>query len=635
MTYIYRLNVAAIILNLSILYSVLKIRNLKTNFLRTFYILLASTTFTSLFDLIACIFQSNPMNYNRSLLFLVKTLYQISYHIVPISYFYCLYFTANNNRRPPAKHSILYNTPFYISMFLIVLNIFIHKVFYFDDKNVYHHGLLCLYLYAEAFSYIIFAVAYFIRKRSNMHLYQVITIVTYGIISFVSVIIQLVFPHVRIINFILSLSALIGYMALENPTKYEDKETKLYNKNAFAIKTKDSIDSGHPFYLLQLKFSSLDYLYDFLGSSSYNDLITNISDYLKSTYNRQNIYKYSNESIVLFLNSDQDTRTAEIVKLQKRFNAPFKCGQTELTIPYSISLLNIPYDATSLEELNNRLDNNLKNNYFNSTNDILDNKESLLESQLKESKIIEILDKAISENEFELYFQPIYSIAKHKFTAAEALVRIKNQDPNTLGPEVFIPIAEKYGMITQIGRIIFTQFCSFLIKNKPWNYGMEYININLSQIQSIQPQYTVEYLQIMQNYKVPTQYVNFEIINPSSELQNQAILENINNMRKYHINFFLDSCGKMSQNIVNLTKFPFLAVKIDKQLVWSTLSNSKSKIILREFISMVKGLGMDVVAEGIETHEQAIEMIKAGANFLQGFYYSEPLPMMEFVQFIR
>ena len=70
-------------------------------------------------------------------------------------------------------------------------------------------------------------------------------------------------------------------------------------------------------------------------------------------------------------------------------------------------------------------------------------------------------------------------------------------------------------------------------------------------------------------------------------------------------------------------------------MIWSLNSDEKSKIILRETISMIKNLGMDVVAEGIESHEQAIELIKMGCNFLQGFYYSDPLPVPDFMQFIR
>ena len=190
-------------------------------------------------------------------------------------------------------------------------------------------------------------------------------------------------------------------------------------------------------------------------------------------------------------------------------------------------------------------------------------------------------------------------------------------------------------MITQIGRNIFNQFCTFLVKQKPWNYGIEYINMNLSPIQAIQPQFTMEYLQIMQNYKISPQYIIFEIASSSSQLQNQAILDNINNLRKHNVNFFLDSYGNISKNIISITKFPFYAVKIDKKMVWSLNSDAKTKTVLRETIAMIKDLGMDVVAEGIESHEQAIEMIKLGCNFLQGFYYSEPLPMLEFMEFIR
>ena len=156
MKYIYQFDVAAIILTLSILYSVLRIRTIRTNFSRTFYLLLIFTTLTSIFDLAACILQTNPMNHSRILLFANKTLYQLAYHSVPVSFFYCIYFTAQKNNRPTRRNAILYNIPFYISMLLVIFNIFVHKLFYFDENNVYHHGPLCFYLYIEAFGYILF-----------------------------------------------------------------------------------------------------------------------------------------------------------------------------------------------------------------------------------------------------------------------------------------------------------------------------------------------------------------------------------------------------------------------------------------------------------------------------------------------
>jgi EAL domain-containing protein (putative c-di-GMP-specific phosphodiesterase class I) len=636
MKYIYQFDVAAIILTLSILYSVLKIRTIQTNFSRTFYLLLVFTTLTSIFDLAACILQSNPLNYSRILLFANKTLYQLAYHSVPVSFFYCIYFTAKKNSRPTRRDAILYNIPFYISMLLVIFNIFVHKVFYFDENNVYHHGPLCFYLYFEAFGYILFSLFYFIKKRKNFPIYQVITIVSYCIIIFISVLIQFTIQNIRIINLILAIAVLISYMALENPAKYEDKDMKLYNKEAFFIKAKDYFDSQTPFYLMKFDFSNLEYFGDYLSNNTYSELTKNISDFFKSIFSKNDLYRYDENTLLIFLRNDHEERNNEIIQIQKRFNSPFKCGQTELTLSYTFHVYNIPHDASKLDELQRCFDKILSSAIALESNNEK-NIQSIIGNQLKETEIIDILDKAISENGFELYFQPIYNISKHKFTAAEALVRLKKTSYTSvdLEPDVFIPFAEKYGMITQIGRIIFNQFCNFLVKNKPWNYGIEYINVNLSPIQSIQPQFMQEYLQIMQNYKISPQYVNFEIINSSSPLQNQAILENMKNLRKHNINFFLDSYGKNSKNIISITQFPFYAVKIDKQMVWTLNSDEKSKIILRETISMIKDLGMDVVAEGIESHAQAIELIKMGCNFLQGFYYSEPLPMLEFMQFIR
>ena len=111
--------------------------------------------------------------------------------------------------------------------------------------------------------------------------------------------------------------------------------------------------------MLKFNFSNLDFFVDFLGDNSYNELIRNIADYFKSLFSKDDIYKYDNNTLLIFLSSNHEERNNEIVQIQKRFNSPFKCGQTELTVSYTFSVYNIPKDVSTLEELIRRFDSEM------------------------------------------------------------------------------------------------------------------------------------------------------------------------------------------------------------------------------------------------------------------------------------
>ena len=630
----YRFDAAAILLILSVLYSLIRIKSIKTNTLKAFIVLLYLCLGTSTFDLISELMFQNPMKYSYFLLYLVKTIYQIIYHSIPITYFFCTYFAIEDNRYPPKKTGLLYGIPYSISITLILLNVFTKNIFYFDEQHLYHHGPFTTWLYIEASFYLIYTFVKYIKNRGHFHFSQIITLFFYTLLCAGIVIIQLISPHTRLMGFVLSLSVLLGYLSLENPANYEDKKTNIYNKNAFEAYTKSVLSSNQPLYLMKVHLTSLEYVHDFLGNESYYELLSNIADYFKTTFTKQNVFRYARHTLVLILDSNHESRNTQILELNKRFKQPFKCGHTELTVSFESHLISIPEDASDYNELINILDSP-DELYSSNKPDSQANRKENAEKKQRENHIIELLDKAILQNGFEVYYQPIYNITKNKFCGAEALIRLKNSDIGVITPEEFIPIAEKNGMITRIGKIVLSEVCHFLSTYKIWQYGIEYVNVNLSSIQIMQDQFPNYYLKTLENFKLQPNYINFELIDSSSDSQNYSIRKNLDTLNESGVAFLLDAYGIGSSHIMNVSEFPFKAIKIDRKVVWSTLSDEKAKIILKETISMIKDLKISVVAEGVETHQQAIELIKMGCDYLQGFYYSDPLSTFEFLQFIK
>ena len=234
-----------------------------------------------------------------------------------------------------------------------------------------------------------------------------------------------------------------------------------------------------------------------------------------------------------------------------------------------------------------------------------------------------------------VYYQPIYSCEKQRITGAEALVRMKDEKGNFISPEDFIPIAEKNGCIYRIGEFVFDSVCRTMKKIEPEYYGIEKIDVNLSVMQCMQRNMAESLLSIAQSYKVDLKHINFEITETASADYPEVLKQNMLKFDEAGIELSLDDYGSGYANMNYMISLPFKMIKIDKGIVWAAFSSAKVMMALRATITMIKSLGMTVLAEGVETEEQKIWLEENGCDFLQGYYFSRPIPQDEYVELLE
>ncbi|MBQ6269404.1 MAG: EAL domain-containing protein [Bacteroidetes bacterium] len=120
-----------------------------------------------------------------------------------------------------------------------------------------------------------------------------------------------------------------------------------------------------------------------------------------------------------------------------------------------------------------------------------------------------------------------------------------------------------------------------------------------------------------------------------TKLSNEVIKDNMIKFKNKNISFIMDCYGNQNTNLIDLVEYPFAVVKIDRNFAWYAMENEKAKKILEEMIVMLKSVKKKVVVVGIETSEQAAAFTKMGSDYLQGFYFSVPLPAEEFIAFLK
>ena len=266
----------------------------------------------------------------------------------------------------------------------------------------------------------------------------------------------------------------------------------------------------------------------------------------------------------------------------------------------------------------------------------IDVDKEMVESMRKEKAVERMIEKALRDNRVLVYYQPIFSTEKQRFTAAEALVRIKDRDGRIVSPGEFIPVAEKNGKIIDIGNEVFRQVCKFIKEENPSQYGIEYIEVNLSVAQCADAALAENYISAMKIYDINPKHINLEITESVSAKSKEILLENMNKLIEYGVNFSLDDFGTGQSNLNYIVDMPADIVKFDKGMIdaYFEENNKKAKYVMDAAMHMIHGMGLKIVSEGIETSEQYDKMHEMGISYVQGYYFSQPLEKNEFVKYL-
>lgn len=252
----------------------------------------------------------------------------------------------------------------------------------------------------------------------------------------------------------------------------------------------------------------------------------------------------------------------------------------------------------------------------------------------RESLILAAIKKAIKENGFKVFYQPILEVKSGKFVAAEALLRLFDEKSGEIPPSEFIPVAERNGLIETVGETVFESACAFYSGNRLFESGVSYIEVNVSVLQCAKKGFAEKFLRIMRKYGVDAKRINFEITETIAAENGVNILDNIRALRAAGATFAVDDFGVGFSDEKHLEFLPVDVVKIDKSIVWQAMIDKDSREKLKLTIKTLHEHGLKTVAEGIETQETADTLSEFGCEFYQGFLFAHPLSEREYLAFI-
>ena len=225
---------------------------------------------------------------------------------------------------------------------------------------------------------------------------------------------------------------------------------------------------------------------------------------------------------------------------------------------------------------------------------------------------------------FEMYYQPQYEAQSGKLRGVEALIRWKDPDEGNISPEVFIPLAEKNGSIIPIGRWVIEDCISTYMKWKK-DFDKQFIlSINISAIQYKREDFVDGIIGIIDRYKMDPKELELEITETALIDNYDDVCGKLSSLRDYGIRISMDDFGTGYSSLSYLKSLPIDTLKIDRSFVETMLQDTNSNIIMESIMHMVQRLGLETVAEGVETKEQLMFLKEINCDNIQGFLLGKP-----------
>ncbi|MEJ8553478.1 putative bifunctional diguanylate cyclase/phosphodiesterase [Tepidibacter sp. Z1-5] len=384
--------------------------------------------------------------------------------------------------------------------------------------------------------------------------------------------------------------------------------------------------------VLFLDLDRFKYINDILGHDIGDFLLKNVSERLKICVRESDtVVRLGGDEFMIIV--DEPCSFKKISNISQQiidiFSEPFILETRQINITCSIGIAIFPEHGKNIETLLKNADIAMYQAKEKGRNNFKFFSHEVDEKINKDMEIREGIIKAIEKKEFVLYYQPKIDIKSGKLAGSEALVRWNHPQQGLIYPSDFIPIAEQYGLINNIDKLVLEMACNQIKKwvNKGFDPGSVSINISANQFNDLE---FIDMLDsILSKTEINHRLIQLEITETAAMQDTSYTQKVFYKIKKRGINIALDDFGTGYSSLNYLKSFPIDVLKIDKSFVDEICSNKVDNAIILAAITMAKALDIKVVAEGVETNEQ-LELLKdADCQEYQGYLFSKPVSVEE------
>lgn len=527
---------------------------------------------------------------------------------------------------------------------VLLTNIVSGKVFTINDKLEYVRGPYIIVFYVVAAFFAIWGVELVVHYRQFINRDKAVVLVIIFPMVFGSIFIQLAHDGLLIEMFSLSVSLLFFMIAVKREESLLDPVTGALKYGAGLNRIRKVFITNKPVILVFVKITNYNNIRLYVGPRSFNTYLKTITDTMRSAA-KSNKYSsdvfYLENGIFAYMSEDSTLESAKQAANEVAQFLKNTCDIDgfEVTSEARVCVIRCPEDIDDYTTLFTVA--TMFHEILPDTKEVILYSEYCDDDDFKMRAEMEgIINRALEENRFEVYYQPIYSTETGRYVSAEALLRLNDEKYGYVSPGVFLPVAEVTGKIHAIGDYVIDEVLKFIASENIEELGLEYIEVNLSASQCIESDLVDKIVNKLSEYGVKPQKLSLELTETSADMDPVVVDMNVNKLHAAGVRFALDDYGIGYSNIKRVTALPIEQVKLDKSFA-DNIDNPQMWIVVQDTISMLKEMGKEVLVEGVERESVARRLIEVdtdlfqGCGLIQGFYFCRPLQKAMFIDFIK
>lgn len=593
----------------------------------------------SVLDVILDIISSVIMEVGNSSLININTFFVTVFYILQVLFpftFLCYIQTLKSSNN---KNMLKIIKKWIFLPIIMILLIFINTgrgfLFYFDINGNYIRGQWYLLMYYFTLLLVIIAIFDTIIHFKEFGWKKFVNIYEYLILAIICVVIQAIYNNILMTSFGIGMGMFILYMTISNPNENVDSLTGAFN-NAYFIDWVDELFSNYyEFHVINVEICNLKKINQVFGNNIGNSFLsafaqklialTGENGYLFRTNGKRFIIVTKSLSAYEQLKNDIYNFTKEDIEINGQ---KFKTKIVICGIFFANELSNIDNLVAYIDYLVS-----LVNNEDDTI--LIQKDEKTMQGLMINRKIEAFLKSAIEDNKVEVYYQPVYSVNQQKYISLEALSRLHHPSLGNIPCDVFIDMAEKNGMILDLGVSQLHNICRFVKDNQEILNMVDNIKINFSPLQLMKIDYCQKMIEIIKSYDLPCSFFQIEITETVATEYNAILHRVIKVFNDADIRICLDDFGSGYANFNTVLKVPFSTIKLDRSLLFGISDDPKVASFYRNISNSLIDMGYKVVAEGVETKEELDLLKKWGVDFIQGYYFSKPVSSKQILNVIR
>lgn len=449
-----------------------------------------------------------------------------------------------------------------------------------------------------------------------------------------SIIIFAVIVALMIVAAVILLKYLSGEKKRISALEYLDGLTGVYNRSAFISHAENVLRDNKtmPYTIICFDIINFRIINETYGHERSDEIIKAIAEACKEAFGHNEAYGRLTADVYVALVLDDGEEAERIRFIEEQVKE--RAERVYINHPIRIKRGRCAVDS-SAETVNRMIDKaNIARKYVNTnSNELLcQYSEELMTEARKAEEIESKMEGALFGGEFKPYLQPKYNMVENRCIGAEALVRWVRPDGTVVPPGDFIPLFEKNGFVEKVDFYMLEQICKYLRQMLDEGREVYTISVNQSRYLMNDPQYVNKVKKILLKYQIPIGLIELELTETVFFHEKERMINMMKELKKMNVNLSIDDFGSGYSSFNILKDVPFDVLKIDREFLTDSVHTKKGRWILQEIVEMAHGLGMSVICEGVETEEHIELLVSIHCHKAQGFYYSRPIPLEDFIE---